>query len=57
MTPRDLVTILEADARRWPDHTDYWRFGPDQCPWHLPAIRRGTLLLVPLTLSQLLGGR
>ena len=28
MTPQALHTLLRADARRWPDHTDYWRFGP-----------------------------
>lgn len=36
MTAHDLHVILRADARRWADHTDYWRFGPTTCPLTLP---------------------
>lgn len=57
MTFLDLQAILKADARRWPDHTDYWRYGPEVCPWHLPALLDGVSLLVPLTLTELLEGR
>lgn len=28
MNAPDLHTLLRQDARAWPDHTDYWRFGP-----------------------------
>lgn|SRR3990167_872951 len=49
MTPHDLHTILRADARRWPDHSDYWRFGPTTCPLTLPATlpKAGTVYTGP----------
>lgn len=39
MTRPDLYTILRADARRWPDHTDYWRFGPVLASLAVPPMR------------------
>lgn len=41
MSAPELHALLSADARRWPDHRDYWRFGPvlDVCtlPPTLPS--------------------
>jgi hypothetical protein len=43
MSAAELHTILRADARRWPDHTDYWRFGPTQAALSVPATVPGLI--------------
>lgn len=38
----EFFDVLTLDARRWPDHTDYYLHGPTRCALHVPLVLAST---------------
>lgn len=43
----EYFDAMALDARRWPDHTDYYMHGPTRCALHVPLFTPTPARYVP----------